>query len=154
MEYFLLFAIIRFINNSNGRNVIRRTYTTPVGSVYLEERRDPGVGQWHEQRSWRDVTPWQTKRLIAEPEDYAIMKYIVENTSYEADYFPIEQATDWLCLQTGRRYKTAVGALKAAKRRSAKLADCGIGAVEVLWSPATRIGRLVVQALIDTGDKP
>ena len=80
----------------SGQVVIRRTYSTPVGSIYLDEKREPGVGQWHAQRSWRDVSPWQTKRLIREPEDYKVLKYIVENTEYIADYFPIEQAMDWL----------------------------------------------------------
>jgi hypothetical protein len=81
---------------SPGSSVVRRTYTTPVGSVWIEEQREPGVGQWHAQRSWRDVSPWQTARLIKGPEDYAAVKYMVENTEYVADYFPIEQAMDWL----------------------------------------------------------
>ena len=81
---------------SAGPGLVRRTYSTPVGTVWLEERREPGVGQWHGQRSWRDVSPWQTARLIKGPEDYAVVKYIVEHTEYIADYFPIEQADDWL----------------------------------------------------------
>lgn len=81
---------------SSGKNVIRRTYTTPVGSVYLDEYREPGTGQWHAMRSWKDVTPWQTERLIKNPEDYKVLMYIVENTEYIPDYFPIEQAMDWL----------------------------------------------------------
>jgi hypothetical protein len=80
----------------SGQNVLRRTYATPVGSIYEEEKRDPGVGQWHGLRSWKDVLPWQTARLIKSPEDYSVLKYIVENTEYIADYFPIEQAMDWL----------------------------------------------------------
>ncbi len=81
---------------SSGRVLVRRTYSTPVGSVYLDERREPGVGQWHASRSWRDVTPWQTSRLIKGPEDYEVVKYMVEHTEYIADYFPIEQAMEWL----------------------------------------------------------
>ena len=81
---------------SSGQVIYRRTFTTPLGSIHLDERRDPGVGQWHALRSWKDVTPWQKKRLIAEPEDYKILKYIVENTEYIPYYFPIEQAMDWL----------------------------------------------------------
>ena len=30
------------------------------------------------------------------PEDYPVLKYIVEHTEYTADYFPIEQAMEWL----------------------------------------------------------
>ena len=79
-----------------GKTVIRRTFNTPVGSVYEDEWRDAGVGQWKLNRSWRDVTPWKASRRIKEPEDYKVVKYIVENTEYVADYFPIEQASDWL----------------------------------------------------------
>ena len=59
---------------SSGKEVVRRTYSTPVGDIYLEEIREPGVGQWHGQRSWRDVLPWQTERLIKLPENYKVMK--------------------------------------------------------------------------------
>ena len=79
-----------------GQTLIRRTYSTPVGTVWTEEKREPGVGQWHAQRSWRDVSPWQTARLIKGPEDYAVAKYMVENTEYVADPFPVEQAMEWL----------------------------------------------------------
>ena len=79
-----------------GRAIVRRTYTTPVGTVHEDEFREPGTGQWHANRSWRSVTPWLTSHLIKEPEDYKVVKYIAENTEYLADYFPIEQAMDWL----------------------------------------------------------
>jgi hypothetical protein len=81
---------------SEGQAMVRRTYTTPVGAVWTAEKREPGVGQWHGQRSWRDVSPWTTSRLIKGPEDYAVVQYMVEHTEYVADYFPIEQATEWL----------------------------------------------------------
>jgi hypothetical protein len=81
---------------SSGQTLVRRTYTTPVGTVWTEEKREPGVGQWHGQRSWRDISPWMTSRLIKGPEDYAVVQYMVEHTEYVADYFPIEQAMDWL----------------------------------------------------------
>jgi hypothetical protein len=80
----------------SGQSVIRRTYSTPVGTVYLDEIRGLGNGQWHGLRSWNSVVPWQTERLIKEPEDYKVVKYMVENTEYLPDYFPIEQAMDWL----------------------------------------------------------
>jgi len=81
---------------SSGRIALQRTFSTPIGTVSLEERREPGVGQWHPQRSWKDVSPWQTERLIKIPEDYKVVKYMAENTEYIADYFPIEQAMEWL----------------------------------------------------------
>jgi len=80
----------------SGKKAIRRVYATPLGSVFEEETRDPGVGLWHGQRSWNDIVPWKTEHLIKSPEDYKIVQFIVENTEYEADYFPIEQALDWL----------------------------------------------------------
>ena len=89
-------TIIEEQKEVSGQKVIRRTFKTPLGSVFEEERREPGVGQWHGLRSWNDVTPWKTKHLISSPEDYKIVKYIVENTEYAADYFPVEQAMEWL----------------------------------------------------------
>ena len=80
----------------SGKTTLRRTFSTPVGSVSLDETKETGVGQWHGRRSWRDVSPWQTARLIKMPEDYKIVKYMVENTEYVADYFPVEQAMEWL----------------------------------------------------------
>jgi len=79
-----------------GRTLARTTYSTPVGTVYQDEYREPGVGQWHANRSWRDISPWQTSRLLKGPDDYPVVQYIVEHTEYLADDFPIEQATDWL----------------------------------------------------------
>ena len=79
-----------------GRSIIRRTYTTPVGSVFEDEFREAGVGQWHAMRSWKGNQPWITERLIKGPDDYRVMQYLVEHTEYVADYFPMEQAIDWL----------------------------------------------------------
>jgi hypothetical protein len=47
-----------------GRPVIRRTYSTPLGSVSEDEFREPGAGQWHANRSWKGNQPWITERLI------------------------------------------------------------------------------------------
>ena len=82
--------------SASGQDLVHRTYNTPVGSVTVAESWEPGVGQWHAQRSWKDISPWQTERLIKEPDDYRVVKYMVENTEYSADYFPIEQAMDWI----------------------------------------------------------
>ena len=81
---------------STGTAEVQRTYTTPVGSVSMDEKKEPGVGEWHANRSWKDVTPWAKSRMIKGPEDYDVVKYMVENTEYQPDYFPIEQAEDWL----------------------------------------------------------
>jgi hypothetical protein len=81
---------------SGGYRIVHREYTTPEGAVSVTERLEPGVGQWHAQRSWNDVSPWQTERLIKDPDDYRVVQYIVEHTEYVADPFPLEQALDWL----------------------------------------------------------
>ncbi len=80
----------------NGQTVYHRVFSTPVGTVYQDEMRAPGTGQWHGMRGWNDITPWQTERLIKGPEDYKVVKYIVEHTEYIADYYPLEQAREWL----------------------------------------------------------
>ncbi len=81
---------------SSGSVVVRQTSSTPVGSVYVDVKTGPGSGHWVGSKSWRDVSPWQTARLIKEPEDYKVVKYIVEHTEYIRDPFPVEQAMDWL----------------------------------------------------------
>ncbi len=80
----------------DGQTVYHRVFSTPVGTVYQDEMRAPGTGQWHGMRGWNDITPWQTERLIKGPEDYPVVKYIVEHTEYIADYYPLEQAREWL----------------------------------------------------------
>jgi len=88
---------------SSGEVVLRRTFSTPVGSVYEDEKRELGVGKWAELalrpkglNSWRNVGPRQISRLIKGPEDYKVVKYMVENTEYTPYYLPIEQAIDWV----------------------------------------------------------
>ena len=80
----------------DGQTVYHRVFTTPVGTVYQDEMKAPGTGQWHGLRGWNDITPWCTARLIKEPEDYKVVKFIVEHTEYIADYYPLEQAKNWL----------------------------------------------------------
>jgi hypothetical protein len=80
----------------DGRPIVRRTYTTPVGTVFEDEFREPGTGQWKANRSWLSSTPWLTEHLIKGPEDYPVVKYLAEHTEYLADYFPLEQGIDWL----------------------------------------------------------
>jgi hypothetical protein len=47
-------------------------------------------------RSWKGSQPWITDRMIKGPDDYKVVKYMVEHTEYVADYFPVEQAMEWL----------------------------------------------------------
>ena len=80
----------------DGQALFRRIYSTPIECLYEEERSDPTVGQWHGGWSWKSMLPWVTSRLIKGPEDYRVPKYIVEHTEYVADYFPLDQAIEWL----------------------------------------------------------
>ncbi len=52
-----------------GERVYYRTYDTPVGSVYEELRQEPG---YH--------SLWVKKFFITSPEDYNVIRYMVENT--------------------------------------------------------------------------
>ena len=81
---------------TDGAMTLRRTFRTPAGTISLVEKREPGVGQWHGNRSWRDVTPWQTERAIKGPDDYKVLKYMYDNLEIKADYSPLEQAKEWL----------------------------------------------------------
>jgi hypothetical protein len=47
-------------------------------------------------RGWTGNLPWTIEHLIKTPDDYQVMKYIVEHTEYVADFFPVEQAIEWL----------------------------------------------------------
>jgi hypothetical protein len=79
-----------------GRAITRRTFSTPLGSVYEDEYRESGAGHWKLNRSWKGHQAWTTERMIKGPEDYKVVKYLVEHTEYAADYFPIEQALEWM----------------------------------------------------------
>ena len=81
---------------TRGETIFRKTITTPVGSVYEEVKNTPGTGQWKLNRGWMDSTPWRLSRFIKSPEDYKVMLYVAEHTEYSADYFPVEQAAEWL----------------------------------------------------------
>jgi hypothetical protein len=82
--------------NAEGQTLVRRTFETPIGSVYEDETCEPGTGFWLTTRSWKGILPWQTSRRIKGPEDYEVAKFIAEHTEYVADYAPIEQAMEWL----------------------------------------------------------
>jgi len=79
-----------------GHAIVRRTYSTPVGSIYEDELREPGTGHWKGTRSWKGHQPWIIDRLLKGPADYKVLKYVVEHTEYVADYFGVEQAMEWL----------------------------------------------------------
>jgi uroporphyrinogen-III decarboxylase len=81
---------------SSGLETTLREYHTPMGILSERLKEERGVGKWKVNRSWRDVTPWTIERRIKTPEDYEVLKFMLEDTLYEADYYPITQAKDWL----------------------------------------------------------
>jgi hypothetical protein len=56
-----------------------RSYETKVGNLYQHIRKDPVYG-----------SDWISKYYIAEPEDYKIMQYIVENTVFRSNEKDLE----------------------------------------------------------------
>jgi len=68
---------------TGGERVIVRQYDTPVGSVHEELREEPG---YH--------SLWVSKFLIEKPEDYKVVKFMVENSVFREDYEGWETARD------------------------------------------------------------
>jgi hypothetical protein len=83
-------------NQQTQSSSSKTEFITEVGSVNELCKKEPGVGEWKGKRSWRDVTPWIVKRRITTPEEYDVVKFMVEDTVYQPDYFPIIQAKNWI----------------------------------------------------------
>jgi hypothetical protein len=64
----------------NGEQVETRTYETPLGSICQRIVKDPVFG-----------SDWINKHYIKGPEDYTVMRYIVENTVFKTRYAEIKQ---------------------------------------------------------------
>jgi uroporphyrinogen-III decarboxylase len=64
-----------------GQKVETRSYRTPVGTVFQQTRRDPSYG-----------SDWITKYYIEKPEDYRVMRYLVDNTVFRRDDQAFETA--------------------------------------------------------------
>ncbi|MFQ6074761.1 MAG: hypothetical protein ACE5Z5_01320 [Candidatus Bathyarchaeia archaeon] len=88
--------IVERRDTSTGEATHFIEYHTPVGVVTERVKQEAGTGQWHAQRSWRDVSPWVVDRKIRSPEDYDVVRFMVEDTVYRPYYFPIEQAKEWV----------------------------------------------------------
>jgi hypothetical protein len=75
----------------NQSNSLIRTYKTPVGS--LTEVVSIGVGYGmagYAFRDWRGNIPAISKFLVKSPDDYRVLKFIVEDIHYEPYYYAIE----------------------------------------------------------------
>lgn len=78
------------------KDTILIEYNTPVGTVTERIKEDAGVGLWKGPRSWKGVIPWTVEKRIKKVEDYDVVKYMIEDTVYNFDDFPIKQAKGWL----------------------------------------------------------
>jgi hypothetical protein len=66
------------------------TYTTPIGSLTEVMRVGAGYGQALFGRDWRGIQPLRTQYLVKKPEDYRILRFIIENIHYEPYYYALE----------------------------------------------------------------
>ena len=66
------------------------TYDTPIGSLTEVMRVGVGYGQALFGRDWRGIQPLRTQYLVKKPEDYRVLKFVIENTHYKPYYFPVE----------------------------------------------------------------
>ena len=79
------------IATRNGPGSLIRTYKTPLGS--LTEVQSIGIGYGmagYAFRDWRGVIPATSEFLVKKPEDYRVLKFIVEDLHYEPYYYAIE----------------------------------------------------------------
>jgi len=81
--------------------VLKYTYHTPLGDVWELQRAGIGWGSGISGRDYKGQTPWRISpekggRLIKTPEDYDIVKFIVEDTHYRAYYDAINDFQRYL----------------------------------------------------------
>ena len=81
------------IVTKNEPNSIIRTYHTPIGSLTEILRVGIGYGIALFGRDWKGIQPLRTQFLVKKPEDYKILRFIIENIHYKPYYFPIEDQT-------------------------------------------------------------
>lgn len=79
------------IVTKSGPDSLIRTYKTPVGSLTEVLAMGTGYGMGgYAFRDWRGVIPAYREKLVKGPEDYKILKFIVENIHYEPYYYAVE----------------------------------------------------------------
>lgn len=81
---------VEIVSRTESGSLVR-TYKTPLGS--LSEVLAVGVGYGcggPDFRDWKGVQPRRKELLVKKPEDYEILKFIVENIHYEPYYLAIE----------------------------------------------------------------
>jgi len=77
-------------------NKLIKTYRTPLGELTEVISHGIGYGAALFGRDWKGVQPIRTQFLVKEPNDYKVLKYIVENISYKPYYYPVEDQIERL----------------------------------------------------------
>lgn len=93
--------VVQTSTYTGGKKFLRITYHTPLGSVYELLRTGIGWGSGIMGRDFKGHTPWRVSpeeggRVIKRPEDYEIVKFIVEDTRYEPYYEAIKDFQRYL----------------------------------------------------------
>jgi len=79
-----------------GKSTTIVEWHTPLGMLSEKIISGAGTGEDVRQYSWEHVWPWTVERLVKKPEDYEILKFIVEDMKYSPNYFPVKQAKDYV----------------------------------------------------------
>lgn len=74
--------------NQSGRLV--RSYRTPIGTLTETLATGIGYGTACFGRDWMGMVPQRTEYMIKEPQDYEVLKFMVEDLHYESYYDAIE----------------------------------------------------------------
>ena len=83
---------VEIVQSTKPGGVILRTYHTPLGSLTEKLKVGVGYGKARYGRDWKGHVPRIVEYLIKKPEDYEVMKFIVEDTEYKPYYEAIEDA--------------------------------------------------------------
>jgi len=70
----------------DGTEYLRRTYTTPVGQVFTLQRQSASTSEF---------TSWTVSKMFKSPEDYKVLRFMAEDTTYEPDYEAFRRADAW-----------------------------------------------------------
>jgi hypothetical protein len=77
-----------------GEDGLVNTYRTPVGTLTEVLRIGTGYGSaGYAFRDWKGEIPRRKEYLVKRTEDYAILKFIVEDLHYEPYYYAVEEQT-------------------------------------------------------------
>lgn len=83
---------VEIVQSTKPDGLIVKTYHTPLGSVTEKLKAGVGYGEGRYGRDWKGHVPRRVEYLIKKPEDYKVVKFIVEDTEYKPYYEAIEDA--------------------------------------------------------------